>query len=223
MTDFSGIQPAISSTSTDRTTGPSEAKANISSDFETFLKMLTVQMQNQDPLNPVEASEFAVQLATFSSVEQQVLTNDLLGALVTRSGAGLDSLADWVGMEVRVPGRTSFRGASIPVWAEPAPGSDRAYLVARDSRGNEITRSAISGDGGRIDWTGGLPTGGSVLHGPYAFEVESQAADGTVIDRQAAEIYTKVVEVQATSRGPQLVTVGGDLFPASAVTALRQP
>ena len=39
-----------------------------SSDYETFLKMLTVQMQNQDPLNPVESSDFAAQLATFSSV-----------------------------------------------------------------------------------------------------------------------------------------------------------
>ena len=48
----------------------------LSSDFETFLKMLTVQMENQDPLNPVDSADFAVQLATFSSVEQQVLTND---------------------------------------------------------------------------------------------------------------------------------------------------
>ena len=50
----------------------------ISSDFETFLKMLTVQMKNQDPLNPVESTDYATQLATFSGVEQAVLTNDLL-------------------------------------------------------------------------------------------------------------------------------------------------
>ena len=53
-------------------------KPKISSDFETFLRMLTVQMQNQDPLNPIQSSDFAVQLATFSGVEQQVRTNDLL-------------------------------------------------------------------------------------------------------------------------------------------------
>ena len=45
----------------------------ISSDFQTFLTMLTTQLQNQDPLNPVESSDFAVQLATFSGVEQQVI------------------------------------------------------------------------------------------------------------------------------------------------------
>ena len=47
--------------------------AVLSSDFETFLKMLTTQMQNQDPLNPVDSTDYATQLATFSSVEQQVL------------------------------------------------------------------------------------------------------------------------------------------------------
>lgn len=57
------------------------SKKEISSDFETFLRMLTVQMQNQDPLDPVDSSDYAVQLATFSNVERQVQTNDLLREL----------------------------------------------------------------------------------------------------------------------------------------------
>lgn len=54
----------------------------LSSDFETFLKMLTTQMENQDPLNPVDSAEFAMQLATFSGVEQQIRTNDILADMV---------------------------------------------------------------------------------------------------------------------------------------------
>ena len=55
-------------------TAPTQTKSSGFSggDFETFLKMLTTQIRNQDPLNPMEGSEFAVQLATFSGVEQQV-------------------------------------------------------------------------------------------------------------------------------------------------------
>ncbi len=76
------------------------SKKAISSDFETFLKMLTVQMQNQDPLNPVDSSDYAVQLATFSSVEQQVLTNDILRSLSDQIGGGsIQQLAGWIGME----------------------------------------------------------------------------------------------------------------------------
>jgi len=48
--------------------------------------MLTVQMQNQDPLNPVDSSDYAVQLATFSNVEQQVQTNDILRELQSQMG-----------------------------------------------------------------------------------------------------------------------------------------
>ena len=65
----------------------SASNAVISSDFETFLKMLTTQMQNQDPLNPIESSDYAVQLATFSGVEQQVRTNQLLADLANQMGS----------------------------------------------------------------------------------------------------------------------------------------
>jgi flagellar basal-body rod modification protein FlgD len=77
-------------------------EAVLSSDFETFLKMLTTQMESQDPLNPMDSAEFATQLATFSSVEQQVMTNDLLTGLNDQIGAlGMAQLSGWIGMEAR--------------------------------------------------------------------------------------------------------------------------
>ena len=60
-------------------------KPVLSSDFETFLKMLTVQLENQDPLNPVDSADYAVQLATFSGVEQQVQTNYSAGSRMRRT------------------------------------------------------------------------------------------------------------------------------------------
>ena len=54
----SGAATAITSAAS----GP--ASSAITSDFETFIRMLTVQMENQDPLNPMESTEFATQLAT---------------------------------------------------------------------------------------------------------------------------------------------------------------
>ena len=77
------ISPSPFATDTGKALNPAtdSTRAEVSSDFETFLKMLTVQMQNQDPLNPVDSSDYAIQLATFSGVEQQVKTNDLLASL----------------------------------------------------------------------------------------------------------------------------------------------
>ena len=68
MTEVSPVSPV--SGSAPATTPPaSKADNRISSDFNTFLKMLTTQLKNQDPLNPMDNSEYAAQLATFSGVE----------------------------------------------------------------------------------------------------------------------------------------------------------
>ena len=92
----------------------------ISSDFETFLRMLTVKMENQDPLNPVDSSDYAVQLATFSGVEQQVQTNDLLRSLATQLvSGGMAQMAAWVGKEARAPTAAYFDGGAITLAPNP--------------------------------------------------------------------------------------------------------
>ena len=116
-----------------------EAASALSSDFETFLLMLTTQMENQDPLNPIESQDFAVQLATFSGVEQQVRTNDLLESLANGLGlSGMSQLAGWVGMEARVNAPAVFDVAPITLAPEPDPSSDNAVLVVRDEFGRVV-------------------------------------------------------------------------------------
>ena len=66
------VSPTLLASSIRGTGQPTSQEASISSDFETFLKILTAQIKNQDPLKPTLSSEFATQLATFSSLEQQV-------------------------------------------------------------------------------------------------------------------------------------------------------
>lgn len=94
---------AGSSTKTDGT--------KISTDYQMFLKMLTAQMKNQDPLNPIDSTDYATQLATFSGVEQQVKTNDLLTSLTGQLGvSGMGQLASWVGMEARAAVAVPYQG-----------------------------------------------------------------------------------------------------------------
>ena len=80
---------AISNTAGTTAQGAAGATAAPGSgtDFDTFLKMLTSQLKNQNPLNPMEGTEFAVQLATFSGVEQQAQTNKLLAQMVAQMNA----------------------------------------------------------------------------------------------------------------------------------------
>ena len=75
---------AITTNTTQTPAATQNTTSQITSDFDTFLKLLTTQMTNQDPLNPVDSTQFATQLAQFSAVEQQTKTNSLLQGLTSQ-------------------------------------------------------------------------------------------------------------------------------------------
>lgn len=206
-----------------RVSTPSEGKTGISSDFETFLKMLTAQIQNQDPLNPTPSDEFAVQLATFSSVEQQVLTNDLLKGLGGQfSTMGMAQFAGWVGMEGRAAAPVLFSGDPITLSPVPEDGADSTQLVVRDGNGREIERKDLPATPNPIEWTGLGESGAPYLHGVYSFELVS-FSEGNPIGSSTVHAYSKITEVRGDAEGTVLILEGGAEVPASDVTALRQP
>lgn len=193
----------------------------ISSDFETFLRMLTVQIENQDPLNPVEASDYAVQLATFSGVEQQVLTNDLLKGLSGQMNlTGLAAMGDWVGREVRAPVAGWFDGSPITISPNPAAMADAVDLIVRDANGEEVQRLSLPVSSEPLQWAGVDDTGTPLPRGLYSFTVESRAEDEVVLS-EPAEIYARVSEVRAEGGGLVLVLPGNVTVDSTGVTALR--
>ncbi len=216
--------PATSTTSTrPATTTVGAPKSAISADFNTFLTMLTTQIQNQDPLSPMKAEEFAVQLATFSSVEQQVKTNDLLAAMGDQFAAmGMAQFASWVGMEGRAPVPALFRGEPITLSPNPVLGADRAELVVRDANGNEIERREIPVSAEPIEWTGTGPSGSPYLHGVYSFELVSFQS-GVPVASTPVDVYSEIVEARGENGGTVLVMESGAEVAANEITALRRP
>jgi len=198
-------------------------RASINSDFDTFLKMMTAQLRNQDPLDPMDASDFAVQLATFSGVEQQVRTNDLLSEMLGRLGiSGLSDMASWIGKEVRVAAPVRFDGSPVTISPDPDRTADRAELVIRDESGAEIQRIAIPVRSEPVQWAGVTSDGAPLPSGLYAFEVASYQND-TLIREEPAEAYAVVSEVRAEAGTALLVLGGGTEVNADAVTAIRNP
>ena len=203
---------------------PGGTQSMIGSDFETFLRMLTTQLENQDPLNPMKSSEFAVQLATFSGVEQQVRTNDLLEDLKARSGPGnLSQMAGLVGMEARVAAPLPFSGDALQVRAAPADEAARAEMTVLDSAGRVADRFDIPLAPGPVTWTGTRPDGSVLPSDRYSFAVTSFDADGQEIETTDAEHYAEVVEARAGPEGARLVLGTGASVPADSVSALREP
>jgi flagellar basal-body rod modification protein FlgD len=196
-------------------------KDAISSDFETFIKMLTAQMENQDPLNPLDSQDFATQLATFSGVEQQVKTNDLLGALGSQMAlSGLGDIASWVGMEARIAAPVDYTGDPVELSLSPATIADNVELVIKNEAGTEVNRVSVAKTDDSYSWNGTGTNGQALAHGAYSFELVSRK-DGEIIDTKTPEAFVSIDEVRLDGGAAVIVLQGGTTHPATSVRGLR--
>lgn len=195
----------------------------LNADFDTFLKMLTAQMRNQDPLNPLDSADFATQLATFTGVEQQIRTNDLLTNLGSQmSVLGMSQLAAWVGQEARAAAPVWMAGAPVTLDLAPATGADRAVLVVRDATGAVVSREEAPLTAGAYQWLGGDALGNPLPQGRYDLRLESFSGD-TLLGESEVESYARIIEARNGAGGATLVLEGGIEVPSARITALRVP
>lgn len=186
---------ATQNTTTTQATGQPSSSA-LTSDFETFLKMLTAQARYQDPLEPLDSSEYASQLAQFSMVEQQVQSNELLSTLtLALSNTGLDQLADWVGLDVQTTAAFRFDATPVTLSAAADSAADRAVMVIRNASGDVIDRLTVPVDQNQFTWAGVDAAGNPVLAGTYTAALESYAGD-TPLAATAMAVYGKVREAR---------------------------
>ncbi len=103
MDPVTSVSAATDTKTTDQTAAAAlgQAAGPGSLDYEAFLKLLVTQMQNQDPLNPMDDTEYVAQLATFSNVEQNIITNQRLEAVLTAQALG--DAGALIGRTVTVP------------------------------------------------------------------------------------------------------------------------
>lgn len=136
------------------------SKATASTDFNSFLTLLTTQLRNQDPLNPQDSSQFVSQLATFSSVEQQIESNRLLENI--NGALGGDDLAAaasaWVGRDIEATtSRIAYAGDPIALVA-PAGGAGRQDQVIQRLLhlvgGHSFALRGLHHDGFVVDFDG---------------------------------------------------------------------
>ena len=196
------------------------APAAITSDFTTFLKMLTTQLQNQDPLNPLDSTDFALQLATFSGVEQQVQTNSLITGLSSQLGfMNLAQLSGWIGKEARTTADVHFDGSAVTLFPEPAA-ADQAVLVIRDMAGSVLARETLPLSGGAYQWLGADATGSPLPKGRYSLTVESSRGDAVIATDPVAS-FAPIEEARRDGNSVLLILKGGVEVAEKDVLALR--
>lgn len=222
--DVSALSQALNSNVTSSAQSAAAGK-QLSGTFDTFLKLLTSQLKNQDPLKPMDSSEFTQQLVSYSQVEQQINTNKNLESLVSSmQAASFAGAIGYIGKTIEAEGNAGGlkAGGSID-WIYELDGAAAATkLTVSDKDGKTILTKTGDNGAGRHDfkWDGKDSSGKVMPAGSYTLTVTAADASGKSI---ASTIFrTGVVEGVETMDGVQQLIVGGQAVPIADVTSVRQ-
>lgn len=205
-----------------QSTGTSSARGRYQEQYATFLQLLTTQLRNQNPLEPMNTNEFTQQVVAYSSLEQQINTNSSLDALLAVAGEFANSSAlNYVGDVIAYEGTSARLAGGEARWSYDLPRASAATTVTiRDASGMTVRtmNGATSGGSHGVVWNGRTDDGRTAPDGVYTIQVEARDADGAVIAAKTM-ITGKVDAVDLSQAAPQLV-VNGTPIPLSAVRAV---
>jgi len=202
--------------------GKADNPAVTGADFHTFLTLLTAQLRNQNPLQPLDSTQFVAQLASFSTVEQLVGVNDRLDAQASRAAAENSAgYASWIGHAASaVDGRFTASGGPEAFSISRIAGTERIEAVVMAAGGTEVDRFTVAADAaGRATWAGATALGiapGSELR----IELVYHGSTG-VIDRRPAGVFRTITGLRGTAGGPVFELAGGGTLSPGDVAELR--
>ena len=225
MSSISSILPTSSSSTTSSATSTAPANnTEIASNFTTFLQLLTTQLQNQDPLSPMDTNQFTQQLVEFAGVEQQMKTNDTLSTLVSlqQSSQTTQALA-LVGATVVVNGSTAQLANNQATWSLNSTQPATATITIASSTGQTAYTGTVTVNSGSqtFTWNGQGNDGTLWPPGNYTLTATGTSAGGqsTAISTQ---IQGKVSSVDLT-KTPPVLSVGGQNYTMTQIQQIVAP
>lgn len=174
----------------------SSAQARTGEEFNSFLKLLTAQIRNQDPLSPLDSTQFVEQLATFSTLEQQVGANTRLDSIAGIMNDLHTIIAnDWLGQSVTVESSwVPYSGDPVTYEFERPENVDRAVLSIRGSDGSPQWSETLDLSDTTFTWDGRTSNGGQVdISSLNQFSIDL-FENGAYIGTVAPLVHTTVTE-----------------------------
>jgi flagellar basal-body rod modification protein FlgD len=213
----SGVGSAGSSSST------SMSGARLADNFDTFLQILTTQLRNQNPLDPLDTNQFTQQLVQFSGVEQQLKTNEFLEAMMTSTQNANNSQAvSYIGKVVTAEGSKTELIGGKAMWHFATDKAANITATVRDKDGNVVyTKSGSVKQGESVfTWDGVGSDGRKKPDGSYSVTIEARDGDGKLVN-VATQMTGEVTGVDFSGSEPVLI-VGGARVNLSAILSVRQ-
>lgn len=213
----------ITAAATSATTGAATSRTTISADFNMFLRMLTEQMKNQDPLDPMDATQFTGQLVQFSQVEQTVQQTGVLRDVLARIG-GMDMMqaAGMIGREVRLDSPVTGLGQGKARWSYEIVGAPAAVTATiTDAAGQVVHRRTLApAASGQVEWDGAIPGGRAA---PGAYTLTLSATDGKDATLATTITAAGTVRQVLSQNGTTMLDVDGATVPLTTLIGIAAP
>lgn len=196
----------------------------LAENFDTFLTMLTVQLKNQDPLSPMDSTEFTNQLVQFSAVEQQIASNKNLENLisVTQTNTKAQAIA-YIGHTIEVAGTMVPVQDGKAAFSYTLPEEARSIaVVLKDSSGKVVANLPGNTTAGRheVEWDGRDTSGNVVEDGPYILSIVATNGEGETME-VGSTVYGRVTDVAADST-ETLIAMGKVVSKVEDVLTVRE-
>ena len=191
-----------------------------------FLKLLLAQLQNQDPLNPVDNTQMISQLAQFSQLEQTKQMTDALNTFIQQqTTANATNLVSLIGRQVTASGSSLSLtpGTPTPLAYQLAGNASKVTVQVTNSSGIPVRTYAVVNQaaGNRsITWDGKDDNGNLLPAGNYSFTVSASAADGTPVAANTVTAGT-VVGIVLNNNTPMVVLNSGQTIASTQILALQ--
>jgi flagellar basal-body rod modification protein FlgD len=204
--DLSGVVNTVSSEA-------AGSRTRLSDNYDTFLVLLTAQLQNQDPLAPMDSTQFTQQLVQFSQVEQQIRTNEQLEGLVGQYNAAAAGAAlSYLGKDAIIEADETYLAGGEANWAYRLPASAESMTIkVKDAQGRviyETTAAPRTGGEHLFKWDGKKTDGSTAADGVYQISIEATGEDGETIT-PTISVRETIMGVDFTGDTPVVITPAG--------------
>jgi flagellar basal-body rod modification protein FlgD len=213
--------PASSSTSTAAATN-AMASQQIAGNFQSFLTLLTTQLQNQNPLDPLDTNQFTQQLVEFAGVQEQLNTNDSLTTLISLQQTAQSTQAlTFVGKTAIVKGNTAALTNSSATWDLNIPSNGTVNISIANSSGQTVfagQSSAGAGNNQPFTWNGQGSDGRQWPDGNYT--LTATLTDGTGNSVGVTTAVRGVVSSVDLTQSPPLLSIAGQTYTVNQIQSI---
>ncbi|MCG6205286.1 flagellar biosynthesis protein FlgD [Rhodopseudomonas sp. HC1] len=202
----------------------SSTSSGIADNFQTFLTLLTTQLQNQNPMDPLDTNQFTQQLVQFAGVEQQLKGNETLASLLKlQTTAQASQAINFVGANAVVDGSKSHYDGKTAGWSLTTEKPVSAQVSIQSSTGQTVYTGKFTLNAGAnqgFTWDGRGNDGTQWPEGDYTLTVNATDAAG-----QTATVSTQIqgtINSVDLTKSPPLLSIGGQTFTLDQIKKVVQ-